>query len=135
MAVWGCTKRGDVIKVPPSYKGETYVGTYEQALKWFGVTAGKSWGDLMNVVVYHQTDPRTFPKLSSELFDILVRAQSEHKYWTEPSMRESVAIATIEKAEKVGLVQDERLLEVLKKSDRKASVDRVRAHEHWLKLL
>lgn len=137
MALYHLTNKGNVVqcKIGCDLKHEHYLGTYSLALKYFGIEDNgvKSYGKLINVIFYHQTDNRTFPKLSNELFDILIKAQSEHKYWSPEKDRQKNAFDALKQAEKEGLLYDEKLLKVLKSSDRKASQDRVWAYEKWMK--
>ena len=135
MAVYSLTNKGNVVKCKwnCSANHEHYQGTFDGALKYFGVSEVKSWGNLMNIVIYHQTSDRTFPKLSNELFDILVHAQSDHKYWAAALEREENALKVLDEAEKAGLIYDSKLLPMLESSERKASRDRAWACRRWMK--
>lgn len=135
MPIYSLTNKGNVVQCKWNCQSnhEHYQGTFEGALKYFGIYDVKSWGNLINIVVYHQTSDKTVPKLSNELFDILVRAQSNHKYWAVPLERESNALKIIEEAEKAGLIYDENLIKILESSDRKASQSRVWAYRKWMK--
>lgn len=135
MGVW-TIKNGHVTNVKPNDTDakEIYTGSYENALKYFGVDGNslEGYGKLIHLVIYHQTDDRTFKKLSSELFDILIRAQSEMKYWAPPNKRKENALNTLDQAEALGLIFDEDLKSVLRSSDRKASKNRLYMHQKWL---
>ncbi len=135
MPIFSLTSKGNVVQCGSNCqcKHEHFVGSYEGALKYFGVSDPQSWGKLMNVILYHQTSDRTFPKLSNELYDILVKAQAEHKYYAPQEQRSQNALDTIEEAEKHGLIYDERLLKILERSDRQASRDRVYWFKKWEK--
>ena len=137
MSLYGVTEKGNVVQCPYNCnkRHQHYQGTYERALKFFGLSEEEPqpWGKLINVIMYHQTSDRTFPKLSNELFDILMLAQAEHKYWAPEAKREALAMEAIEEARRAGWIFDEELLERLKKSDRKASQDRVYEYERWMR--
>ena len=137
MPFYHLTTKGNVVKCksPCTLKHEHYLGSYEAAIKYFGVDEEEpqGWGKLENIVLYHQTSGFTVPKLTNELFDILVQAQSEHKYWAAPNKREERAMEVIEKSRKAGFIMDELILKTLRNSDRKASKDRIYAYEKWMK--
>lgn len=121
---WNCEK-----------KHEHFLGSYESALKYFGVdnSSVKNYGRLINIVIYHQTNERTARKFSNELFDILVRAQSEHKYYSKPEDREENAFKTLEIAEDMNLIMDDQLLSKLENSERDQSRYRCYRFKEWRK--
>jgi hypothetical protein len=134
MALYALTEKGKVVECPYncSKNHEHYQGTFENALKYFGVDEVKGWGKLMNIIVYHQTSGMTVPKLTNELLDILVKAQKERKYWSNPEEREQMALDAIANAERIGLISDERLLDMLRNSERDAAKSRIWAYEKWM---
>lgn len=121
---WNCEK-----------KHEHFLGSYESALKYFGVDSStvKNYGKLINIVIYHQTNDRTARKFSNELFDILVRAQSEHKYYSPVKQREENAYKTLEIAKEMNLILDEELLEKFKDSERQQTRYRCYKFNEWKK--
>ena len=137
MALYSLTKNGNVIKCPYNCtkNHEHYQGTFDGALEFFGVKEVKNYGRLIDIIMYHQTSNRTAPKLSNELFYILVRAQGEHKYWAPKHEREKNAFEALELAERAGFIYDDKLVPILKESKRKAANDRVWAWEKWLESL
>lgn len=120
MPKWTITSNDNVTQCPWNCKDprhEHYVGSYEMAVRYFGVDQGEisSWGDLFNVIWWHQTSGVTAPKLSNELFDILMSKQAEHKHWAPPSEREKRALDAIEEARKADIIRDEQLCANLQK--------------------
>ena len=137
MPLYTLTDKGNVIecKWNCSRKHEHYLGKYEDALKYFGMNPNevKSYGKLINIIIYHQTNERTARKFSNELFDIMVKAQSEHKYFAPSSLREENALEALDQANEMGLIYDEILLEKLEKSDRRQSRYRCYLFKEWQK--
>lgn len=135
MAIYSLTEKGNVIKCKWDCKSnhEHYLGTYEQAVRYFGVEQSeiKSWGNLLNIVVYHQTSQWTVPKLSNELYDILMSAMCEHKYWTPPNERHGKAMKTLDKAAAKGFIMDEKICRTIDKSDNLKAKSRKYMYEVW----
>lgn len=133
--MWHMTIKGNVVKCknPSKCRLEHYQGTYERAIKFFGAEDPVSWGKLINIIVYHQTSQMCVPKLSNELFDILVDAQSEHKYWAPVKEREKRALKTIEQAKQAGFIIDDLILNTLRKSEKMSSKSRIWTYEKWMK--
>lgn len=112
------TNKGNVVqcKWNCNCNHEHYIGTYENALKYFGVDTNniKSYGNLKNIIIYHQTSQYTIPKLSNELYDILINAMSEHKYWVEPINRENKAFELLSWANENNYLNDKIIYKTLK---------------------
>ena len=148
MALYTITNKGNIIKCKWNCElnHEHYNGTYENALKYFCVSEEdkdniKSYGNLMYVILYHQTSDKTIPKLSNELFDILIRLQKEHKYWALEKDREKNAYELLDKAKEKGLLFDDKIIESLKSvaenedlqiSRRNKAKSRIYYYEKWL---
>ena len=113
MPKWSLTKNGNVVQCKWDCKAnhEHYIGTYEHAVKYFGIDQNEinSYGNLFNIIIYHQTSQYTVPKLSNELYDILINAMSEHKYWTPTEKREEKAFETLDLAKKSGYIIDDKI--------------------------
>lgn len=113
MPKWSLTNKGNVIQCKWNCKAnhEHYIGTYERAVKYFGIDQNEinSYGNLFNIVMYHQTSQYTVPKLSNELYDILINAMSEHKYWIPIEKREEKAFEILDLAKKSGYIIDDRI--------------------------
>lgn len=139
MPKWSLTNKGNVIQCKWNCKAnhEHYIGTYERAVKYFGVDSNeiKSYGKLINLVIYHQTSDRTIRKLSNELYDILISAQSEHKYWAPVEKRCENAIETLDTARKMGLIMDDLLIERFSKSDKNSDKQRLYMFKRWINAL
>lgn len=137
MPLYSLTKKENVVecKWNCKIKHEHYLGSYENALKYFGVDSKevKSYGKLINIIIFHQTNERTARKFSNELFDIMVRAQSEHKYFAVPEEREENAFQALEIADKMGLIMDDLLLEKLENSEKDQSRYRCYKFKEWKK--
>lgn len=110
-------------------------GSFETALKYFMVNPNeiKSSGDVWNILYYYQTDMNTTRRLSNELFDLMVQAQSKEKYFAPVMMREEIAIAALNKGYDFNLIMDEPIIERLKKSERRNDQSRVYMYEQWRK--
>lgn len=151
MPTYVLTEKGNVIELTnKNYffhtDSEKYQGTYENALKYFGVDKSevKSYGKLINIIIYHQTNIHTTQKLSNELYDILYRAQSEHKYWAEEKHRHENCIYALEQAKGMNIIYDDVILDKLrlKANDENLSyrkralyLSRISAYEKWKKSL
>ena len=77
MAFYTMTNNGNVVEVLYKDLGkhhDVYSGSYKDAVKYFGVKPDdiKSYGRLIDVVIYRQTSLNCKPLLSNELFDKLV---------------------------------------------------------------
>lgn len=138
MPKWSLTNKGNVIQCKWDCKAnhEHYVGTYERAVIYFGVEQDeiKSYGNLINIVIYHQTSQHTVPKLSNELYDILINAMCEHKYWTIPKERHKKAMETLKLAKEKGYIMDDLICETIEKKA-KDNVNQQRRkymYELWL---
>jgi hypothetical protein len=134
--LWKLTGNGNVVRCGKNDTADDiYSGTYELAVKYFGINQDdiKPYGRLINIVIFQQTSGRTVRKLSNELFDILVNAQSEHKWWAPPQQREQRAIDTIDEAQKMGLIFDDQIVHRLEKSDRKNDQNRLYMFHLWQK--
>lgn len=119
MPKWSLTNKGNVIQCKWDCKAnhEHFVGSYERAVKYFGVEQNeiKSYGNLMNIIIYQQTSQHTVPKLSNELYDILINAMSEHKYWVSANERHSKAIEILKEAREKGYIMDELICKTIDK--------------------
>lgn len=138
MPKYSLTKNGNVIqcKWNCNCNHKHFVGTYENALKFFDVNTEdiQSYGNLINVVIYHQTSQYTIPKLTFELYDILINVMSEHKYWVEPSMRHNEAMETLQKAKKLGIIDDNKIYKSIKNkySNNPKQNKRIYLNNKWL---
>lgn len=139
MPKFSLTNKDNVIQCKWDCKAnhEHYIGRYEDAVKYFGVDQNeiKSYSDIYYLIQYHQTSDRTNVKLSSELYDIIYRAQSDHYYWAHPEDRHQNALDALDRAEKAGIIYDERLLASFEKSERHNTKSRVYMHKKWLESL
>lgn len=136
MPLWSMTERGNVVRCRSNCERdhEHYLGTYEQALHWFGVEETEDGpGKLINIVMYHQWGQRTVPKLSNELYDILMRAQSQRKWWAPKAMRHENAMRTLDEAERVGMLMDDKIIQALQKGGKPVHQGRIWAHEKWVR--
>ena len=139
MAKYSLTSKGNVVQCKWNCKEnhEHFVGTYERAVKYFGVEQEdiQSYGNLMNIIIYQQTSQYTVPKLSNELYDILMNAMSEHKYWVVPSKRHSEALRILSLANKKGYIMDELICKTIetKAADNKNQQSRKYMYEKWIK--
>lgn len=117
MPIYSLTNKGNVVKCKANCQcnHEHYIGTYERAVKYFGIKEDEiqSWGNLINIVVYHQTSQYTIPKLSNELYDILIDAMSEHKYWVEADRRHEKAMEILKLANQKGYIIDDRICKTI----------------------
>lgn len=120
MPKWSLTEKGNVIqcKWNCEKEHEHYIGTYERAVKYFGIEQEyiKSYGHLMNIIIYHQTSQYTVPKLSNELYDILINAMAEHKYWVPFNQRHEKAIAILKEAKEKGYLIDNLICKTIEKT-------------------
>lgn len=137
MPKWSLTNKGNVIQCKWNCKAnhEHYIGTYERAVKYFGVLQNeiKSYGNLLNIIIYHQTSQYTVPKLSNELYDILINAMSEHKYWIEPNARHAEAIKTLDLANSKGYIFDALICKTIDERGNDNAKKRKYMYELWLK--
>ena len=120
-----------------------FQGSYERALQYFGIDLNLTVeedakdgtlfgaGDLLKLVMYHQTNEHATPKLTNELYDILMAAQCEKHYWAAPQQREARTYETLQKAQSLGLLQDEQILKVLHGSSRDGARQRIRKFRAW----
>lgn len=117
MPKYSLTNKGNVVQCKWNCKAnhEHYVGSYENAIKYFGIDENeiKSYGKLINIIIYHQTSRQTIPKLSNELYDILINAMSKHKYWVPQEKRHEVAMETLLQAKKAGLIIDDKICKTI----------------------
>ena len=113
MPKWSITNKGNIVQCKSDCKlnHEHYIGTYEMAVKYFGIDQSKinNYGKLINIIFYHQTSQYTVRKFSNELYDLLIKSMSEHKYWIEPKYREKKAFETLNEANKIGLIMDKTI--------------------------
>lgn len=137
MGLYSLTSKEKVIQCKWDCKinHEHYQGSFENAVKYFGVEPStvKSGGRLLNIVIYHQTDARTTKKLSNELFDILMVAQSNKKYFEDPKNREEKALEALDQAKSLNIIYDDEIVAKLSKSDRSQSHFRIKLYKSWLK--
>lgn len=138
MPKWSLTNKGNVVQCKWNCESnhEHYIGTYERATKYFGVEQSdiKSYGNLFNIVVYHQTSQFTIPKLSNELYDILISAMAEHKYWVIPKDRHNKAMEILDIANKKGFIIDEAICKTIniKAQDNVKAQRRQYLYKLWL---
>ena len=138
MPKYSLTKNGNVVQCKWNChcNHKHYVGTYENALNFFDVDLKEvhNYGDLINIVIYHQTSQYTIPKLTYELYNILIDSMSEHKYWVEPSMRHDEAIKTLQKANNIGLIEDNKIYNTIKnkESNNPKQNRRIYMNDLWL---
>lgn len=136
MPKYSLTSKGNVIQCRWNCQAnhEHFVGSYEQAVKYFGIEEQniKSYGELLNIIIYHQTSGLTIPKLSNELYDILINAMGEHKYWVAKYNRKNKALEILDEAEKKGYIFDQKILDTLFKSDKRSSKERIYAYNKWI---
>lgn len=148
MAFYTMTNNGNVVEVLYKDLGkyhDVYSGSYKDAVKYFGVKPDevKSYGRLIDVVIYRQTSLNCKPLLSNELFDKLVYIQSQHKYWcADPEKRIDNALEAIDKAKKWSLIFDDDIIANLKRKSEDESISRrkqldylyrINAYEKWKK--
>lgn len=135
MPKYSLTNNGNVVQCKWDCKcnHEHYIGTYERAVKYFGVSQNdiQSYGDIFNIIYYHQTSQFTIPKLSNELYDILIDSMSEHKYWTPENLRHQKAIEALNKAKKAGLIKDIQICKTIKEKGNVKSKQRVYIYNLW----
>lgn len=132
------TPNGNVVQCNYSCtQHEHYIGTYENALVYFGVEKEgvKAYGNLMNIMIYHQLSGYTVPKLSNELYDILMSAMAEHKYWVPLDQRKEKALEMLDLAEEKELLRDDLIIASLQKRGKRNDLSRIHAYEHWKKLI
>lgn len=139
MGYWIQTKKGNVIQTKPGASNKNtdlFVGSYEDALNHFGIDQNeiKNYGELINIVIYRQTSEFTTPLLSNELYDILISAQSEHKYWAPKEKRHDNAIKTLEEAKRLYLLHDDEIIETLSKSPKFKVKQRIYFYEKWVEI-
>ena len=139
MGYWIQTKNGNVISTKPGKSNkhkDLYVGTYENALNHFGVDENsiQNYGELINIVIYRQTSEFTIPMLTNELYDLLVDAQSEHKYWAPKDQRHNNAIKTLQEAKSLHLLFDDQIIKTLSKSTKRRSQQRLYFYDKWIEL-
>ena len=137
MPKYSLTKNNNVIecKWNCNINHKHFVGTYENAIKYFDIDQSeiKSYGDLMNIIIYHQTSQYTTPKLSNELYDILIRSMAEHKYWVEPKLRHEKALELLEKSNKINLIIDKKICKRLEDIGTFKTKNRLYAYNLWCK--
>lgn len=123
MPKWSLTNKGNVIQCKWNCKlyHEHFVGCYERAVKYFGIEQNEinSYGNLFNIVIYHQTNSNTIRKLSNELYDILISAMAEHKYWVAVEKRHEKALEILNIAKKKGYIIDELICKTINKNFKK----------------
>lgn len=123
-------------KLEESNKYEYFVGTFEKAVEYFGITIDKTKTNnkkLIDIVIYHQLDDRALTKTSAELFDLLVRACSTKNYWENEENRLNTVMDTIVKAKELSLIHDEEILKDCIKSTSKSQNSRVFRYYTWYK--
>lgn len=141
MPKYSLTNKGNIVQCKWNCQArhEHYVGTYEQAVKYFGIDENEiqSYGNLENIVIYHQTSPNAVRKLSNELYDILISAMSQHKYWVPENKRHETAINILKKFKKSGFIMDEAIIKTIKikYKDNINQNRRVYMYERWLENL
>lgn len=137
MAKYSLTNKGNVVqcKWNCACNHEHYIGTYERAVKYFGIEQDeiKSYGNLLNIIIYHQTSQYTVPKLSNELYDIMISAMSEHKYWTKPSERHKRAMETLKIANKKNYIMDKIICKTIEEKGNINAKKRKYMYEVWCK--
>lgn len=139
MPKYSLTNKGNVVQCKWNCEcnHEHYVGSYERAVKYFGVETKeiKSYGNLLNIVIYHQTSQFTVPKLSNELYDILINAMAEHKYWEPVADRHDRALEVLDLAKRKGYITDELICKTIteKASDNIKAQKRKYMFELWCK--
>lgn len=138
MPKYTVTDKGDIreCKWNCSTKHEHYVGSYESALKYFGIDQEdvESKGKLINVIIYYQTsDQVSVRRLSNELFDMLVYKQSDKRFFAPVNEREINAIEALNKAYDLDIIYDERLLKWMRKSEKYKENARAYAYDAWRK--
>lgn len=113
---------------------EHYYGTYEGALKYFGVNHNdpKYKGDLMNVIIYHQFDPKTITKTSNELYYIIIKAMSTKKYWVDENNRHKESMDLLEKCKEKHLIFDDEIFENINTENKRKRKYR---YDQWLKMI
>ena len=116
---------------------EHYVGTYERAIQYFGVNEDeiKNYGNLINIIIYQQTSQQTVRKFSNELYDILISAMSEHKYWVPAKDRHKTALETLTLAKKKGYIMDDLIAKTIKSEKYKDNLKQQRRlymYEKWI---
>ena len=138
MPKYSLTDNGNVIqcKWNCNLNHEHFIGSYELAVKYFGIDENqiKSYGNLMNIIIYHQSGLYTYPKLSNELFNILINAMSEHKYWIEPKYRNEKALEILSQAKKCNYIMDEKICKTIKQNkDNLKAQKRLFFYKKWIK--
>lgn len=118
MPKYSLTNKGNVVQCKWNCKGnhEHYIGSYEMAIKYFGIEENniKSYGNLINVVIYQQTSQFTIPMFTNELYDKLINCMSEHKYWVPEKERDKKAKEILKEANKIGLIKDKSIYNTIK---------------------
>ena len=118
-----------------------YSGKYEDALIYFtgGTEANinnKHFGNLMNVIIAHQTNDKFINKTSAELYDILYRSSKSCKYYIEASdeERERYIHDLLDEAFDLGLIYDERICKsILEGNSNKIQLKRANKLENFEK--
>lgn len=135
MPKYSVTNKGNVIQCKWNCQcnHEHYIGTYENAVKYFGIDTNEiqSYGNLMNIIIYQQTSQFTIPKLSNELYEKLIDAMSEHKYWVPQDQRHNKAMEILNQAEKAGFIKDDIICKTIKEKVNVKSQRRVYLFELW----
>lgn len=137
MSVYSLNNLGDMVtcKFGCQKHDFHYSGAYEGALKFYGIDPKeiKPYGELINIVIFHQTSEFTVRKFSSELYNTLVDAQSEHKYFAPVADRHRRAMETLDEAEKTGLLCNEDLLKTLSARETTTNERRLYRYNAWIK--
>lgn len=139
MALYSLTKNGNVVQCKWNCKcqHEHYNGSYEQAIKYFGIDQKEiqSWGNLKNIIIYHQTSQYTVPKLSNELYDILISAMAQHKYFVPLDKRKETAMQILDWAKCNNYIKDELICKTINKKAKNniKQQRRVYMYELWCK--
>lgn len=137
MSKYSLTNKGNVIqcKWNCESKHDHYFGNYEGAIKYFGLDTSeiKTYGKLINIIIFHQTSDCTVRKFSNELYDILMHAMSQHKYFIEQANRHDEAMEILDQAKKMNLILDDELSQKINDNSKYNSQRRKYIFQEWCK--
>lgn len=109
---------------------EIYEGTFENAMKYFGINKvnndlNKVKTSALNIIMYYQLDEKTMTRTTPELARMLNDAFSSQRYYVNEYIRDNIIFECLREAYDKKLIYDDQIIEDLEKSEKYSAKKRL----------
>lgn len=121
---------------------EFFTGTYEKAREYFlgnenrksqEFNKEKVFERFIMSISYYQTEEKCVTRMTSEIFEKLIKLCTYKKYWVPENLREDFVFDCLEEAKRLKLLKDEKVKEWMIEKDSESAHKRLYKQEKFEK--